>query len=146
MQAAEEQRNGNGTEERQASDTDSEAESTSGDYSELRDRIGFVGAGQVRGRPDMKGKKCKTVSCVTTLPSNALLQACTTFVQMGEALIRGFIATGVSKAENISASVRSTERQQALEGLGISVYGDALQDGAASIAKNSDIIFLAVRD
>ena len=64
---------------------------------------------------------------------------------MGEALIRGFVATGVSRPDKISASVRSKSRQQALQPLDITVYGDALQEGASQVAQNSDIIFLAVR-
>ena len=39
--------------------------------------------------------------------------------QMGEALIRGFIQSGVSSAANLSASVRSEERQRAMQQLGI---------------------------
>lgn len=66
-------------------------------------------------------------------------------LQMGEALIRGFIATGVSSPDRICASVRSEPRQQALAQLGINVYGSALGEGAALVAENSDIIFLAVR-
>jgi len=38
---------------------------------------------------------------------------------MGEALIRGFIQSGVSSAGNLSASVRSEERQRAMQQLGI---------------------------
>lgn len=63
---------------------------------------------------------------------------------MGEALIRGFLATGVSKAHKICASVRSESRQQALSLLNITLFGDALNEGAAQVAQNSDIIFLAV--
>ena len=63
---------------------------------------------------------------------------------MGEALIRGFIGTGVSRPDRICASVRSADRQQALAPLGISVFGNAVQEGAASVAAASDIIFLAV--
>ena len=40
---------------------------------------------------------------------------------MGEALIRGFIQSGVSAAGNLSASVRSEERQRAMQQLGIQV-------------------------
>jgi len=65
-------------------------------------------------------------------------------MQMGEALIRGFIATGVSTPDKICACVRSESRQQALEPLGITTYGSALGKGAAKLAQNSDIIFLAV--
>jgi pyrroline-5-carboxylate reductase len=64
---------------------------------------------------------------------------------MGEALIRGFIGTGISRPEKICACVRSEDRQQALEPLGITTYGNALGEGAAQLAANSDIIFLAVR-
>lgn len=63
---------------------------------------------------------------------------------MGEALIKGFVATGVSKASKICASVRSEARQKAMGALNIKIFGDALRDGAAQVAQNSDIIFLAV--
>lgn len=65
-------------------------------------------------------------------------------LQMGEALIRGFCKSGVSSYEQISASVRSRDRQKALKRLGLRVYGDAAQGGAAEIAANSEIIFLGV--
>ena len=64
--------------------------------------------------------------------------------QMGEALIRGFVSSGVCSADNISASVRSTERRQAMANLGVQSFGNALEGGAANIAK-SDIIVLGVR-
>ncbi|DBB06415.1 TPA: hypothetical protein ACH3X1_011975 [Trebouxia sp. C0004] len=64
--------------------------------------------------------------------------------QMGEALIRGFCKSGVSSVEQISASVRSFDRQRALSNLGLRVYGNALEGGAADIAANSEIIFLGV--
>lgn len=63
---------------------------------------------------------------------------------MGEALIRGFLATGVSKAHKICASVRNKSKQQALAPLNITLFGDALQEGASQVAQNSEIIFLAV--
>ena len=65
-------------------------------------------------------------------------------MQMGEALIRGFCKSGVSSSEQICASVRSFDRQRALSALGLRVYGDALSDGAADLAANSEIIFLGV--
>ncbi len=65
-------------------------------------------------------------------------------VQMGEALIRGFCKSGVSSVEQISASVRSFDRQRALSNLGLRVYGNALEGGAADLAANSEIIFLGV--
>lgn len=63
---------------------------------------------------------------------------------MGEALIRGFCKSGVSSVEQISASVRRFDRQQALSAMGLRVYGDALEGGAADLAANSEIIFLGV--
>ena len=63
---------------------------------------------------------------------------------MGEALIRGFCKSGVSSVEQISASVRSFDRQRALSALGLRVYGNALDGGAADLAANSEIIFLGV--
>lgn len=65
-------------------------------------------------------------------------------MQMGEALIRGFCKSGVSSVEQISASVRSFDRQRALSALGLRVYGNALDGGAADLAANSEIIFLGV--
>lgn len=65
--------------------------------------------------------------------------------QMGEALIRGFCKSGVSSVEQISASVRSFDRQRALSNLGLRVYGNALEGGAADLAANSEIIFLGVK-
>lgn len=65
-------------------------------------------------------------------------------VQMGEALIRGFCKSGVSSVEQISASVRRFDRQRALSAMGLRVYGDALEGGAADLAANSEIIFLGV--
>ncbi|KAL3153922.1 hypothetical protein ABBQ32_013485 [Trebouxia sp. C0010 RCD-2024] len=65
--------------------------------------------------------------------------------QMGEALIRGFCKSGVSSVEQISASVRRFDRQQALSAMGLRVYGDALEGGAADLAANSEIIFLGVK-
>ena len=67
-----------------------------------------------------------------------------TAVQMGEALIRGFTRSGVSTWEQICASVKSKERQSALSAMGLRVYGNALNGGAADLAANSDIIFLGV--
>ena len=67
-----------------------------------------------------------------------------TSVQMGEALIKGFCKSGVSSVEQISASVRSFDRQRALRALGLRVYGNALDGGAADLAANSEIIFLGV--
>eukprot|EP00891_Asterochloris_glomerata_P007369 jgi/Astpho2/7369/Aster-01959 len=69
----------------------------------------------------------------------------TTAVQMGEALIRGFTRSGVSTWEQICASVKSKERQSALSAMGLRVYGNALNGGAADLAANSDIIFLGVK-
>ncbi|KAK9841735.1 hypothetical protein WJX74_011101 [Apatococcus lobatus] len=65
--------------------------------------------------------------------------------KMGEALIRGFLASGVSVPSNISASVRNAERQRALSMLGIQIFGSATDGGAAEIAANSDIIILGVK-
>eukprot|EP00891_Asterochloris_glomerata_P007368 jgi/Astpho2/7368/Aster-01960 len=64
---------------------------------------------------------------------------------MGEALIRGFTRSGVSTWEQICASVKSKERQSALSAMGLRVYGNALNGGAADLAANSDIIFLGVK-
>ena len=66
-------------------------------------------------------------------------------MQMGEALIRGFLASGVSVPSRLSASVRNAERQRALSMLGIQIFGSAADGGAAEIAANSDIIILGVR-
>ncbi len=65
-------------------------------------------------------------------------------MQMGEALIRGFLASGVSVASKVSASVRNAERQRVLNGLGIRTFGNANDGGAAEIAASSDIIIVGV--
>ena len=65
-------------------------------------------------------------------------------MQMSEALIRGFIASGICAPEDIIASVRSTARWQAMESLGVQPVGDALRGGAAEVAARSDTILLGV--
>lgn len=116
--------------------------------SALPDRIGFIGAGQV-----LPVLSCMSVHASAHAPL-AYIDAshhCDldsrdmhTLVQMGEALIRGFCNSGVSSVEQISASVRSFDRQRALSALGLRVYGNALDGGAADLAANSEIIFLGV--
>ena len=97
----------------------------------LRERIGFVGAGQARRTihgtlVDMRVLSVcslnKARRSVCTAHSSLSLDQYHTGVcvaQMGEALIRGFIQSGVSSAANLSASVRSEERQRAMQQLGI---------------------------
>jgi pyrroline-5-carboxylate reductase len=66
--------------------------------------------------------------------------------QMGEALIRGFIKSGVSTAGRISASVATFERRELLSAMGINNVFDAAADGgAAGIAGASDVIVLGVK-
>ena len=66
--------------------------------------------------------------------------------QMGEALIRGFLSSGVSSAGRICASVRTFERRDLLESLGIgNIHDDALAGGAQAVAAESDIIFVGVK-
>ena len=65
-------------------------------------------------------------------------------LQMSEALMRGFIASGLVAPENMVASVRSAERWQAMEGLGVQPVGDALRGGAAEIAASCDTILIGV--
>ena len=64
-------------------------------------------------------------------------------MQMGEALIRGFVSSGVSTADKLSASVRSSTRASVMRSLGVTVFGNALEGGAADIAA-SDIVVLGV--
>ena len=64
---------------------------------------------------------------------------------MSEAMIRGFIASNLFDPTNIMASVRSAERWQAMEGLGVQPVGDALRGGAEEIAASCDTIILGVR-
>ena len=59
--------------------------------------------------------------------------------------MRGFTTSGVSSADRLSASVRSSERQKTMTSLGFRVYPDALKGGAEELAANNDIIFLGVR-
>ncbi len=124
--------------------------------SPLPDRIGFIGAGQASTCSSMLTKhyadsplmtyavsSCVQVTALLKVVS--LLCPMTRFaLQMGEALIRGFCKSGVSSVEQISASVRSFDRQRALSSLGLRVYGNALEGGAADLAANSEIIFLGV--
>lgn len=63
---------------------------------------------------------------------------------MGEAMMRGF-SGGVSSADRLSASVRSSERKQKMTSLGFRVFPDALKGGAEQLAAGNDIIFLGVR-
>ena len=64
---------------------------------------------------------------------------------MGEALIRGFVAAGVCSPDSMVASTRNADRRANLAGLGVHTAGDAIFDnGAAEVARQSDIIFLAV--
>mmetsp|Transcript_609 Transcript_609/g.1754 ORF Transcript_609/g.1754 Transcript_609/m.1754 type:complete len:374 (-) Transcript_609:599-1720(-) len=64
---------------------------------------------------------------------------------MGEAMMRGFTSSGVSSADRMSASVRSSERQKKMTSLGFRVFPDALKGGAEQLAANNDIIFLGVK-
>jgi pyrroline-5-carboxylate reductase len=64
---------------------------------------------------------------------------------MGEALIRGFCASGISSADRLSASVRSSERQKKMTSLGVRVFQDATRGGAKELASNNDIIVLGVK-
>lgn len=59
--------------------------------------------------------------------------------------MRGFTSSGVSSADRMSASVRSSERQKKMTSLGFRVFPDALKGGAEQLAANNDIIFLGVR-
>lgn len=43
--------------------------------------------------------------------------------QMGEALIKGFTAAGITVPDHLCASVRSEERRHAMQGLGLTVGG-----------------------
>lgn len=64
---------------------------------------------------------------------------------MGEALIRGFCEAGITGADRLAASVRSSERQKTMTSLGVRVFGDATRGGAEELAANSDIIVLGVK-
>ena len=64
---------------------------------------------------------------------------------MGEALIRAFLAAGICTPDSMVASLRNADRRLVLEEMGIQTVGDAVfADGAAEVASQSDIIFLAV--
>ena len=66
--------------------------------------------------------------------------------QMGEALIRGFISSRISSAGKIAVCVKTMERVDALQRLGIgSIFGDATEGGAADVAAFSSIIFLGTK-
>ncbi|GAB4814926.1 hypothetical protein N2152v2_001972 [Parachlorella kessleri] len=65
---------------------------------------------------------------------------------MGEALIRGFINSGISSPGRISCSVDALERRQLYEGMGVGNVFDAAElGGAAGVAANSDIVVLAIK-
>ena len=82
-----------------------------------------------------------TTNPVLTSPAAAWGQQ-----QMGEALIRGFINSGISSPGRISCSVDAIERRQLYEGMGVGNVFDAAElGGAAGVAANSDIVVLAVK-
>ena len=61
---------------------------------------------------------------------------CCDVTAVGEALIRGFCEAGISSADRLSASVRSSERQQKMTSLGVRVFEDATKGGAKQVAAN----------
>jgi pyrroline-5-carboxylate reductase len=73
-------------------------------------------------------------------------RSCCTTLQMGEAMIRGFISSGISSPGRISCSVNTLERRQLLENLGVgNIFDDAEMGGAAGVAENSEVIVLGVK-
>lgn len=61
-------------------------------------------------------------------------------------MLRGFLAAGCITPADLSASVRSESRRDALAALGVnSLHGDALHGGAAAVAAAADIIVVAVK-
>eukprot|EP00887_Chlorella_sp_A99_P003481 scaffold7.g3481.t1 len=65
---------------------------------------------------------------------------------MGQALIGGWIAAGMSTPGRICASIKTFERRDLLENMGIgSIYGDAIEGGAREVAANSRIICIGVK-
>lgn len=65
---------------------------------------------------------------------------------MGEALIRGFLSSGVSTPGRICASVATLERRELLQSIGIgNVFEEATSGGAAEVANCSDVILLGVK-
>lgn len=68
------------------------------------------------------------------VPGYRAQSGCTAAV--GEALIRGFCEAGISSADRLSASVRSSERQKKMTSLGVRVFGDATRGGAEELAAN----------
>jgi len=66
--------------------------------------------------------------------------------QMSEALLRGFLSSGVSTPGRISASVTSVERMELLSSLGVgNIFEDACAGGAEGVARCSDVIMLGVK-
>lgn len=88
----------------------------------------------------MAGEKCGTGRHMATVADVPLL-----LFTVGEAMIRGFCASGISSADRLSASVRSSERQKKMTSLGVRVFQDATRGGAKELAANNDIIVLGVR-
>ena len=66
---------------------------------------------------------------------------------MGEAMIRGFLESGVSHPSRLSASVRSTARAREIAELGVGrVYRDAVTAGGAeALARDASVIILGVK-
>lgn len=125
----------------------------------LDDRIGFVGAGASECTLDVMvmyiicpGFRISCFSWPQAMlacggrPSAAaaarsiamtghwMLSCC--IAAVGEALIRGFCEAGISSADRLSASVRSSERQKKMTSLGVRMFGDATRGGAEELAAN----------
>ncbi|KDD74594.1 hypothetical protein H632_c1200p0, partial [Helicosporidium sp. ATCC 50920] len=65
---------------------------------------------------------------------------------MGEALLQGFIQSGVSSPGLLSASVRNWRRREFLGSIGVGrTFEGASEGGAAGVAKHSDVIMLGVK-
>lgn len=68
------------------------------------------------------------------------------FGQMGGALVRGFLNSGIITPDNVCVSVTTSERREMLSEMGLQhVFGDATSGGAAKVAEFSDIILLGVK-
>jgi pyrroline-5-carboxylate reductase len=60
--------------------------------------------------------------------------------------IAGFLKAGVSTPGRLCASVRTLERRELLMSLGVgSIYDDAVEGGAADVARSADVILLGVK-
>lgn len=115
-----------------------------------RDRYGVFHVGRSTLAPDQKNLYHTNLTCAAGEGSSVSLESAKLgvigFGQMGGALVRGFINSGIIDPSDVGASVKSPERKQSLLDMGVEhVFGDATHGGAEDIAKFSDIVLVGVK-